>query len=97
MMKHSFIHVADVHLDRPLDNLRRRRKDLSEQLHESSRESFARVVDLAIAKSVDAFCIAGDLFDGPIRDASAGLWVSTQFKRLTRHQIPVFLIRGNHD
>ncbi|MFN3190952.1 MAG: exonuclease SbcCD subunit D [Aureliella sp.] len=96
-MKHSFIHVADVHLDRPLDNLRRRGGDLSAKLHESSRQSFARTIDLAISRSVDAFLIAGDLFDGPVRDASAGLWVSSQFKKLLRQNIPVFLIRGNHD
>lgn len=93
----SFIHVADVHLDRPLDNVRRIDDSMAERLHQASRNSFERVVDIAIEQNVSAVVIAGDLFDGPVRDVGSGLWVEGQFKRLEAENIPVALILGNHD
>ncbi|MFK7737353.1 MAG: exonuclease SbcCD subunit D [Pirellulaceae bacterium] len=96
-MKHRFMHVADVHLDRPLDNLKRLDPRLAEELASASRRSFARTVDLAISEQVAAFVVAGDLFDGPVRDAAAALWVCRQFQQLVRNGIEVVLIRGNHD
>jgi DNA repair exonuclease SbcCD nuclease subunit len=46
---------------------------------------------------VVAVVIAGDLFDGPVRDASAALWVDSQFRKLASAGIAIVLIRGNHD
>ncbi len=96
-MKTSFLHVADVHLDRPLDKIRRLDQRAAEKLHDASRSSLRTIVDEAIAREVGAVVIAGDLFDGPVRDASAALWTESQFKRLSHHKIPVVLIQGNHD
>lgn len=96
-MTNRFIHVADVHLDSPLAKVHRLDAKIGEQMREASRRSFESVVDLALEREVDAVMIAGDLFDGPIKDASAALWVEGQFKRLTRSNIPVALILGNHD
>ena len=93
----SFLHVADVHLDRPLDNIKRLDPRMAERLHKASRQSFEHIVDLAIEKQVACVVIAGDLFDGPVRDVGSGLWVEGQFKRLEADNIPVALILGNHD
>lgn len=96
-MTNCFLHVADVHLDSPLANLRQLDEATAERLQRASRRSFEIVVETAIQRQVGAVLIAGDLFDAPVRDASAGLWVESQFKRLVRADVPVVLIRGNHD
>jgi DNA repair protein SbcD/Mre11 len=97
MTQCSFIHVADVHLDSPLAHLRRLDATTAERLQSASRRSLQNVVQLAIEHQVAAVVIAGDLFDGPVKDVGAGLWVDGLFKRLTREGIAVILIRGNHD
>lgn len=97
MTKSSFLHVADVHLDSPLAKVRQLDGSTATQLHRASRRSLEVVVETAIENTVKAVVISGDLFDGPVRDASAGVWVESQFKRLTREGIEVLLIRGNHD
>lgn len=96
-MNSSFLHVADVHLDSPLDNLRRLDANTADRMQRASRRSFENIVAAAIENNVAAVVIAGDLFDGPVKDAGAGLWVESQLKRLTREGIRVVLIRGNHD
>jgi DNA repair protein SbcD/Mre11 len=93
----KFIHAADVHLDSPLDQLRRLDPTTANRLQLASRQSLECLVETALKNSVDTVLIAGDLFDGPVKDAGAGLWVDSQFKRLSRANIPVILIRGNHD
>jgi DNA repair protein SbcD/Mre11 len=92
-----FIHTADVHLDSPLDQLRRMDPSAATRLQQASRRSLELIVETAVQRKVDAVLVAGDLFDGPVKDAGAGLWVDSQFKRLSRANIPVVLIRGNHD
>ena len=93
----KFIHAADVHLDSPLDQLRKLDSTTASQLQQACRRSLERIIETAIQHRVSAVLIAGDLFDWPVKDASAGLWVDSQFKRLQRESIPVVLIRGNHD
>ncbi len=92
-----FIHAGDVHLDSPLDQLRSLDKAAADAVALATRMSLQRIVDLAIEREVAALIIAGDLFDGPVKDASAALWVDGQLKRLARNGIDVVLIRGNHD
>ena len=97
MPQQSFLHVADVHLDSPLARVRKLGGRIADQLQRASRASFESVVDLALEHEVGAVLISGDLFDGPIRDASSALWVEGQFRRLTRAGTKVLLILGNHD
>ncbi len=91
------MHAADVHLDSPLCSLRSLDEATAAQLHRASRRSLEVIVQTAIDSKVSAVVLAGDLFDGPVKDAGAGLWVESQFKRLVREKIAVVLIRGNHD
>ncbi len=91
------MHAADVHLDSPLCSLRSLDEATAAQLHRASRRSLELIVQAAIDHQVSAVVFAGDLFDGPVKDAGAGLWVESQFKRLVREKIAVVLIRGNHD
>ena len=41
--------------------------------------------------------IAGDLYDGDLKDYSAGLFFARQMARLQDAGIQVFVISGNHD
>lgn len=93
----KFIHAADVHLDSPLDGLRRLDQSTANRMQQASRRSLETIIQTALDQQVDAVLVAGDLFDGPVKDAGAGLWVDSQFKRLVRADIPIVLIRGNHD
>lgn len=97
MSNTRFLHVADVHLDSPLANLKRLDQATADRLRQASRQSWEAVVEAALLHEVALVAIAGDLFDGPVKDAAAGLWIGSQLKRLTRAGIQVALIRGNHD
>ena len=97
MTDFRFIHAADIHLDSPLDHLRSLDEATARLVATASRRAVQRLVDTALEHQVAAVVIAGDLFDGPVRDASAALWVDSQFRKLTNAGVEVVLIRGNHD
>ncbi len=97
MTNSSFIHLADVHLDSPLANVQRLDETTAARLQSATRQSLEQVMDLALERDIGAVLIAGDLFDAPVRDVSAALWVERQFRRLTQAGIHVVMIRGNHD
>jgi DNA repair exonuclease SbcCD nuclease subunit len=84
-------------LDSPLSQLKRLDAGTAARLQRAGRRSLEQTVNLALEHQVVALVVAGDLFDGPVKDAGAGLWAESQFKRLTRAGIRVVLIRGNHD
>ncbi len=94
MTNFRFLHAADLHLDSKLDSLD---EQAAAHVLLASRRSVERIVATAIDQQVAAVVIAGDLFDGPVRDVSGALWIDTQFRKLTSSGIPVILIRGNHD
>ena len=89
-----FIHIADVHLDTPFA---RHTPELRSRLRDASRESFRRAVSLGIAQSVDAFVIAGDLFDGETLELSTERFIREEFARLSAAGIQVVYATGNHD
>lgn len=96
-METKFLHVADLHLDSPIAHIQNLDPGTAQRLRTASRQALQRVVALALQHSVAAVVIAGDLFDAPVEDASAGIWVESQFRKLVRANIPIILIRGNHD
>lgn len=86
------LHVADIHLGRPFRWLgpergRRRRQEL--------RDSFARVLDLAAERRVDALGIAGDLFEIENSPPSLGEMLRASFAR--HPNLPILIAPGNHD
>jgi exonuclease SbcD len=91
------LHTADVHLDSPLAGLPIYDGAPAAELRLATRRAFTNIVDLAINEAVDLVLIAGDLFDGDLRDASAGLFLCTQLGRLRKHDIEVVIGYGNHD
>ncbi|WP_262271850.1 metallophosphoesterase family protein [Microvirga yunnanensis] len=92
-----FIHAADLHLDSPLAGLRERAGERAEEIAGAGRRAFDNLIDFAITEQVDFCVIAGDVFDGDWSDYSSGLFFVRGLSRLHQANIPVILIRGNHD
>ncbi|AQW21927.1 DNA repair exonuclease [Lentilactobacillus curieae] len=96
----KFIHAADVHLDSPFSGLLQKGNlpnTLATAITKSTFSSFKKIVNDAIEESVDFVILAGDLFDRNDRSIAADAFINDQFNQLKDHQIPVYLIFGNHD
>ncbi len=75
------LHTSDVHLG-------------SDYWPEQATEAFKRVVDVALARRVDLFILAGDFFDhGRVHQDVIDFGLA----QLGRLQAPAVLIPGNHD
>ena len=96
-MDFTFIHAADIHLDSPLKGLSRYDGAPVGRLRSATREAFTNLIDLAINRQVNFVIIAGDLYDGDWKDYNTGLFFASEMARLEKHEIPVFMIKGNHD
>lgn len=91
------LHAADIHLDSPLQKLGTYEHAPVDRIRGASRRALENMVELAIQQSVDLVVIAGDLYDGDWPDQNTGLFFVAQANRLVRAEIPVVVIRGNHD
>ena len=96
-MAFKFIHTADIHLDSPLKSLALRDKGLAELVSNATRTVLSRLIDICIAEQVDALLIAGDLYDGAQTSMKTARFLAQELERLSAAEIPVFMIRGNHD
>ncbi len=92
-----FIHAADLHLGSPFQGLAMKDAAVAEIFLEASRKAFSALVDQAIERKVDFFLVAGDVYDGDWKDNKIGLFFNREIARLERADIPVFLLKGNHD
>lgn len=86
-MGFSFVHCSDIHLGKGEDE--RRVQDFI--------DSFEDVINTAVDEKVDAFLIAGDLFD--MKNISPPVMVETTdlVRHLVSNGIIPVLIEGNHD
>ena len=89
--------TADLHLGSPIQSIALRNPDLGDRLKRASRDTFVRIVDLAIAEGVDALVLAGDIFDNHHPDLKSRAFLITQLARAAEAGVPTVLIRGNHD
>jgi len=92
-----FVHAADIHLDSPLKGLEKYESAPVEKIREATREAFKNLIAFCLEEKVDLLLISGDLFDGDLKDFKAGLFLTSQLKRLSNANIPTVIIRGNHD
>jgi DNA repair exonuclease SbcCD nuclease subunit len=92
-----FIHAADIHLDSPLKGLEKYEGAPVEEIRGATRQAFENLVELTLERQADFLLIAGDLYDGNWRDHNTGLFFVAQMARLREAEIPVVVIRGNHD
>ncbi len=97
MASFTFIHTADIHLDSPLRGLSKYEGAPVDLLRSATREAFTGLIDEAINCEIDFMVISGDLYDGDWKDYNTGLFFSREMGRLSKVNIPVFLIYGNHD
>ena len=88
---------ADTHLGSPIRSVALRNPDLGDRLKQASRDTFVEIVDLAISEQVDAFVLAGDIFDNGYPDIKSRVFLITQLARTSEAGVPTVLIRGNHD
>jgi len=94
----QFIHAADIHLDSPLKGLTRFDESAPvDRIRSATRDAFRNLVQLALDECVAFVLIAGDLWDCDWPDAGPGLFFVSQAARLDKADIPVFIVKGNHD
>ena len=96
-MSFRFVHAADIHLDSPLRSLALRAPRVAGLIGTATRQAFVNIVDLCLAKRVDALLLAGDLYDGDQTSMTTARFLAAQLGRLDRAGIAVHIIRGNHD
>ena len=89
-MPFTIAHAADLHLDRAFTEHGLRGRARERRL--ALRDAFARVLD--VAKSADALCIAGDLYE---HEHVTGDTQNMLVSRLEALERPVLLLPGNHD
>ncbi len=93
----KFVHAADLHLDSPLRGLDRHEGCPVDEIRGATRRALENLVRLTIAEQAAFLLIAGDVYDGDLRDHRTGLWFVSQMAELHEAGIEVFLIQGNHD
>lgn len=87
----KFIHIADVHLDMPFNNL----GYLGEKRRLEQIENFKKLIDLVIEEKVDYLFISGDLYEHEYVKTSTINILIEQFKRIPL--VHVIIVPGNHD
>ncbi|WAH37268.1 metallophosphoesterase family protein [Alicyclobacillus dauci] len=92
-----FIHCADIHLDSPMRGLRFTDEHAADTVRNATRRALENLVSVCLREHVDFVVIAGDVFDGDWEDYSTGLFFNRCMQQLGAANIPVYLIRGNHD
>lgn len=90
----TFLHAADLHIDSPLRGLA---DDLGVRVREATRAAFRNLVDHALAKKVRFVVLAGDIFDDAHQAIATSRFIANELRRLAEANIPIVLVRGNHD
>src|SRR5450432_1382626 len=93
----KFVHAADLHLDSPLCGLPRYEGAPVDAIRGATRRAFDNLIDLCLEEGASFLLLAGDIYDGNWKDYSTGLFFAAGLARLRAANIPVVLIRGNHD
>ena len=97
MMRFSFIHAADLHIDSPLAGLRLKDDEVAKRFAQAGRRAVETLIAETIASNAKFLIIAGDVFDGDWKDVSTGLFFVRAISALHRAGIPAFIVKGNHD
>lgn len=97
MKSFRFVHAADLHLDSPLLGLRGKSQTWAAQVERASRQAFEALVALAQTQNCRFVVLAGDVFDGALRNYQTGLFFMAGMRTLGEAGIDVFVILGNHD
>lgn len=90
----KLIHISDVHFDAPMKSMSDR---LRQAVRSGRRAAFRKAVDMAVDERIDAFLIAGDLFDSGMISPGTEIFLEKELLRLTDAGIKVYYASGNHD
>lgn len=93
----KFVHAADLHIDSPLRGLDKYEGAPTARLRAATRRALENLVALCIEEQADFLLLAGDVFDGTWKDFSTGLFFAAQMTRLREANVPVVIVKGNHD
>lgn len=94
----KFVHAADLHLDSPFRGIGSEAPDyVMEVLREATFVAYDRIVDLCIREQVDAFLVAGDVYDSADRSLRAQIRFVNGLNRLDDAGVHSFICHGNHD
>lgn len=93
----KFVHAADLHIDSPMRGLDKYEGAPAARLRAATRHALENLVALCIEERAAFLLLAGDVFDGSWKDFSTGLFFASQMTRLREANIPVVIVRGNHD
>lgn len=99
-MEFSFLHIADIHIDRPFSDLSDyswNESVLADIYKHAVEKSLNNIVDFAIKENVDFVLIAGDTFNSDEQDFHSKLVLKRFLQKLNSLNIDVYLICGNHD
>lgn len=97
MSTFQFLHAADLHLDSAPRGVSVNGDQAWTSAGQATRNALRKLVDLAIGKKVAFLIIAGDVYDGDWDDFNTPLFFNQQMQRLNDANIPVYVVRGNHD
>jgi DNA repair exonuclease SbcCD nuclease subunit len=92
-----FLHAADLHLDSPLRGLERYAEAPVDAVRGATRRAFENLIQRARELRVAFVVLAGDVFDGDLRDFNSALWFAARLRELTTAGIRVYVLAGNHD
>ena len=98
MNSFRFVHSADLHLDSPFKGKSEDMPDhLRSSLIDATFSSYKNIIDLCVASEVDAFIVAGDIYDGADRSFKAQKEFIDGLRELSDRGISSFVAHGNHD
>ncbi len=89
----KFIHIADIHFDRPFTVLETR--GLAENRRLEQRNALRKVIDYIRENNIEYLFISGDLFEAEYVRKSTIDFINNQFKTIPNTKI--FISPGNHD
>lgn len=92
MAEIKFLHMADVHFNRPASGIPEEKRDIRRQ---EVRSAFSDALSIGKAENVDVILIAGDLFDSPDTDIGTISFIKNEILKIS--PIPVLISPGNHD
>lgn len=90
----QILHFADLHLDRSFAGVGIYSREASVR-REELRAALRRIVDMALARGVDALTVGGDLYEHDRVTIDTGRFIAREFERLA--PTPVLVAAGNHD
>ena len=92
--KMKFVHIADIHFDRPFINLSDK-ENLGDLRRLEQREVFKNVINYIKEKNIELLLISGDLYEHKYVKKSTIEFINNLFKEIPNTQI--FISPGNHD